>query len=172
MLKIIKLLAICLFTLTSAASSANAPDLSLVDLDGKQRHVNEYIGKGQWTVVVIWAEDCEVCNAEIQSYDFFHDEHKNKNARVLGVTVDGKEKIALSRDFVKRHGLTFPNLLIEPDMKEIGKFGGGNFVGTPTIYIYSPEGQIVAAQPGAVPISIIEDFINKQEAEKTASADK
>jgi hypothetical protein len=44
-------------------------------------------------------------------------------------------------------------------MSEILKFGGGNFIGTPTFYIYTPGGEIVASQAGAVPVHIIEDFI-------------
>lgn len=143
----------------SLPAVANTPDLLLMDLEGKQHRLNEYVGKGQWTVVVLWAEDCEICNAEIEALDFFHDEHKNKNARVLGVTIDGADKIALSRDFVKRHGLSFPNLVIEPDMAQISKFGGGDFIGTPTFYIYTPEGQIVASQAGAVPNDVLEKFI-------------
>lgn len=78
-----------------------------------------YVGQGQWTVVVIWAEDCEICNAEIETFDFFHEEHNNRAARVLGVSIDGKEKIELARDFVIRHDLSFPNLIIEPEMSEI-----------------------------------------------------
>lgn len=138
---------------------ASAPQLSLKDMDGIEQPLNQYIGQGKWTVLVIWAEDCEVCNADIETYDFFHEDHKNKNAQVLGVSVDGWDKIKLARDFVKRHSLSFPNLVIEPDMNEIQKLGGGDFVGTPTIFIYTPDGEIVAAQAGAVPVNIIEDFI-------------
>jgi len=149
-----------LIILLPATVYAMAPDLSLKDLNGNERPLSQYIGQGKWTVLVIWADDCEVCNAEIETYDFFHEEHKDKDAQVLGVSVDGRDKIKLARDFVKRHSLSFPNLVIEPDMNGILKLGGGNFVGTPTIYIYTPEGEIVASQAGAVPINIIEDFIN------------
>jgi len=149
-----------LVLLLPSTAYASAPQLSLKDMDGIEQPLNQYIGKGKWTVLVIWAEDCEACNAEIENYDFFHEEHKKLNAQILGVSVDGWDKIKLARDFVKRHGLSFPNLVIEPDMNEILKLGGESFVGTPTIYIYSPDGQIVAAQAGAVPVNIIEDFIN------------
>jgi peroxiredoxin len=148
-----------LVLLLPSSAYASAPQLSLKDMDGIEQPLNQYIGQGKWTVLVIWAEDCEACNAEIENYDFFHEEHKKLNAQILGVSVDGWDKIKLARDFVKRHGLSFPNLVIEPDMNEILKLGGESFVGTPTIYIYTPDGQIVAAQAGAVPVNIIEDFI-------------
>jgi peroxiredoxin len=149
--------------LAPISSMASAPDLKLKDLSGGEQHLSQLIGQGQWTVVVLWAEDCEVCNAEIQSLDFFHDEHKNKDARILGISIDGEEKIKLAQEFVKRHDLSFPNLLIEPDMRQISKLGGGDFIGTPTFYIYTPEGEIVASQAGAVPVNILEDFINNWE---------
>jgi peroxiredoxin len=155
-----KIFTFCLLiALIPASVSGSTPDFMLSDLSGNQHSLSQYIGQGQWTVVVIWAEDCEVCNAEIETFDFFHQQNNSKNARVLGVSIDGKEKIELARDFVKRHDLSFTNLIIEPEMSEILKFGGGNFVGTPTIYIYTPGGEIVAAQAGAVPVNIIEDFI-------------
>jgi peroxiredoxin len=158
-MKVQSLLLLLLIFLLPSSAYASAPQLSLKNLDGVEQPLNQYIGQGKWTVLVIWAEDCEACNAEIENYDFFHEEHKTKNATILGVSVDGWDKIKLARNFVKRHDLSFPNLVIEPDMNEILKLGGGNFVGTPTIYIYTPEGEIVASQAGAVPIHIIEDFI-------------
>lgn len=151
-----------LFTLIPSSAFASAPQINLKNMDGVEQPLNQYIGQGKWTVLVIWAEDCEVCNAEIETYDFFHEEHKDKDAQILGVSVDGWDKIKLARGFVKRHELSFPNLVIEPDMNEILKLGGGNFVGTPTIYIYTPEGEIVASQAGAVPIDIIDDFIKNR----------
>jgi len=155
-----KLIFYFLFALLPFSASAAAPDLSLNDFSGKEHQLSEYIGNGQWTVVVMWAEDCEVCNAEIANIDKFHKEYKDKNARILGVSIDGKDKIDLAKDFVKRHSVSFPNLIIEPDMKYIGKFGGGDLLGTPTFYIFTPEGKIVAAQAGGVPMNIIEDFIS------------
>jgi len=154
-----KLIFYILITLLPLTVSAAVPDFSLKDLSGKEHKISEYIGNGQWTVVVMWAEDCEVCNAEIAGIDMFHEEFKDKNTRILGVSIDGWDKIDMARDFVKRHDLSFPNLIVEPDMKYIGKFGGGDFIGTPTFYIYTPEGEIVASQAGGVPMNIIEDFI-------------
>lgn len=154
-----KLIFYFLITLLPLSAFATAPDLNLKDMSGKAHQLSEYIGNGQWTVVVMWANDCHVCNAEIEGIDMFHEEHKDKNARILGVSIDGWDKIDLARNFVKRHDLSFPNLIVEPDMKYIEKFGGGDFVGTPTFYIYTPEGEIVASQAGGVPMNIIEDFI-------------
>ena len=58
---------------------------TLRDFDGNPHHLSEYIGNGKWTVVAIWENDCPICNAEIQTMEFFHLDRKDKDATVLGV---------------------------------------------------------------------------------------
>lgn len=153
-----KILFLILLVLTTPAL-ATSPDLSFRDFNGKDRHASEFIGNGNWTVVVIWENDCPICNAEIQTMEFFHLDHKDKDAIVLGVSIDGWEKRDLAKAFIERHDLTFTNLLIELDIAELQKFGGGMFVGTPTFYIYDPSGEIVARQIGPLPLDALENFI-------------
>lgn len=47
------------------------PDLVLKDFSGNNRNISDYIGKDKWTVVVVWAHDCSVCNNEIHHNDLF-----------------------------------------------------------------------------------------------------
>lgn len=133
----------------------------LKDFEGKPYKLEDFTGKGKWTVVMFWASDCHVCNAEVQQYIQFHQAHKGENASILGVTLDGQSKLAAARDFVKRHSVTFPNLVGEPE--EIADLyhtlTGTPWVGTPTFLVYDPKGGLKAAQPGAVPSELIEQFI-------------
>jgi peroxiredoxin len=154
-----RLLFLLLTLFLPASAIAAAPDLTLRDFNGAERHVSEFIGNGKWTVVAIWEHDCPICNAEIQTMEFFHLDHKDKDAIVLGVSIDGWKKRDLARDFVERHDLSFPNLLIEMKIEELMKFGGGMFYGTPTFFIYNPAGKIVARQIGPLPIDALENFI-------------
>lgn len=135
-----------------------APNVALKDLDGKARNANEFIGKGKWTVVAFWAHDCTICRQEIHHMAFFHDAHRKKNAEVLGVSVDGYANKEKARTFVEEHALTFPNLIGDP--AAVAQFGAGSLVGTPTYYIYAPDGTLAARQVGAVTQEQIEDFIN------------
>lgn len=136
-----------------------APDIELKDLAGKASNVNQYIGHGKWTVVVAWAHDCHVCNQEIHHMVFLHDEHKKKDATVLGISVDGYAKRRQAAAFIERHGLDFPNLITEPEQAIMRRFGAGSFVGTPTYYVYDPKGKLVAKNVGAVTQEDIEAFI-------------
>jgi thiol-disulfide isomerase/thioredoxin len=63
-------------------------DLMLEGIDGKQHSLNEYIGKGQWVIVNVWATACPSCQRELFDLVSFHDGHYMKDAMVLGLTLD------------------------------------------------------------------------------------
>ena len=125
------LLSITLAVLMSTTHAA-VPDIALQTLDGQPRNVNEFIGKGKWVIVVFWVHDCRVCASEIHNMNAFHVAHKDKDAIVLGVTIDGAALLDRARGFAEAHKLQFMNLVAEPEAEIIERFGGGKFVGTPT----------------------------------------
>ena len=140
-------------------ASAAGPDVRLKDMDGKQRNANEYIGQGKWTVVAVWAADCAICNQEIHHMASFHAAHKDTDATVLGVSIDGHDRKKQALGFVQGHRLPFPNLLAE--LPQMQKFGGGPVMGTPTYFIYSPQGKLLAAQVGPITQEHAEKYIAK-----------
>lgn len=135
----------------------------LRDFDGEQRSIQEFTGDGKWLVVMIWAHDCEVCNAEAYRYVDFHTFHKDDDARMLGISIDGKRYSDQARAFIERHNINFPNLIGEPEAVAdlYTRLAGRPWLGTPTFLIYDPSGELRAQQVGAVPPRIIEDFIAK-----------
>jgi peroxiredoxin len=160
-----KIIGLLLVLLIPMFAHAATPDIPVKDMQGHERNMSDYIGRGDWTVVVIWAHNCHVCNQEIHQMSFFHDEHKGKGVKVLGVSVDGWAKQKQAQGFVKEHELEFPNLIIEPQQEMMIRFGGGRFVGTPTFYVYTPKGELVARNIGPVGGDTIAQFIksyNKQ----------
>ena len=162
-----------IFMLFAMLSPALAVDINaglLKGFDGSIHSLNEYTGKGKWTVVMLWASDCHACNAEAKQYVKFHKAHKDKNATILGVSLDGAMKKAEANAFIERHGVTFPNLIDEPGKIEnlYASLSGQRWIGTPSFLIYSPAGELRAAQVGAVPTNIIESFIDKESAKESA----
>ena len=143
-----------------SAANVNA-EASLQSLEGKPEKLSDYTGKGQWTVVILWASDCHVCNAEAEQYIQFHEAHKNNDAQILGLSLDGQQKLDAAKDFMKRHDVTYHSLIGEPEVvaSMYEDLTGGHWVGTPTFLIYDRAGKLKAAQPGAVPAEIIEGFI-------------
>lgn len=141
---------------------------SLQDFDGKPVSLEQFTGKGKWTIVMIWASYCHICNKEASHYEQFHQNHKNKDAVMLGVSMDGLANKPAALSFVKEHKLTFPNIIGEPQAVADLFYDatGENWVGTPTFLIYSPAGKLTVQEVGAVPVAIIEQFLQQQAANK------
>lgn len=140
----------------------------LQDFNGKSASIEQYTGKGKWTVVMFWASDCLICNKEARHYDAFHKKHKDSDATVLGVSLDGQANKKAALGFIKEHELHFPNLIGEAE--DIAVFfydsTGEHWTGTPTFLIYSPTGKLTVQQVGAVPVPILEEFLKQQAAAK------
>lgn len=135
------------------------------DFKGKPANMTDYIGKGKWVIVMIWASDCHLCNKEAKNYDNFHQQHKNKDAIILGLSTDGKAKLAEAKSFIKRHDLHFPNIIGENRDVAIRfqNLTGVEWTGTPSFLVYSPEGELAVQQSGAVPVYLIEEFLQQQQ---------
>jgi len=134
---------------------------SLTELDGSPASINDYAGKGKWLVVMFWASDCHICNKEAHQYVAMHERHKDGNINVLGITTDGLENKAAAKNFINEHQLNFPNLIgsLEDIAGMYYDLTGNQWIGTPTFFIYNPEGKLGVADAGAIPAKIIEDFI-------------
>ena len=153
------LFSVILLSADSAASSGQ-----LYDLQGQPRSITEFVGQGQWTVVMFWASDCHVCNAEVHEYVLFHDAFHDKQAAVLGISLDGHARKAEALRFIDRHMVDFPNLIGEPGTvaKLYTRLVGEPWLGTPSFLVFSPAGELRARQVGAVPAELIEAFIERE----------
>jgi peroxiredoxin len=149
-----------LFLVVALAASASAGPV-LRDFDGAERDLKEFTSESRWLVVMFWASDCHVCNAEARHYVDFHERHKDTGAAVLGVALDGYAGRDAARRFIERNALTFPNLIADavPLQRWYEELTGEPFFGTPTFLIIAPGGAIAAKQAGAAPVALIENFI-------------
>lgn len=131
--------------------------------------VEDYRMPGQWLIVVMWASDCSVCNREAHAYQDFHFTHSDHDASVLGISLDGHTRLEEARAFVSRHGVEHPNLIGEPAV--VAAFyeaaTGTPWIGTPSILVYSPGGELAAGQAGAVPVILIERLIASHPGDST-----
>ncbi|MBT9614063.1 MAG: TlpA family protein disulfide reductase [Burkholderiales bacterium] len=150
-------------TLAGAAS----PDVTLNDVYGKPHHFSEYIGRGHWTVLVVWGPRCPPCIEEMPELQGFHDDHEKGKARVLGIAVDfptfGQARRDEVAQFADDHLITFPLLL--GNAEAFTRFGGADLQGMPTTLIYDRKGAIVVRHTGSITRDMIERFITKWDAE-------
>jgi peroxiredoxin len=141
-----------------AVSSLSAA-AGLTDMDGKPTSLEDFTGKGKWTVVMVWASDCLVCNTE--AHEYVDLQTRRPDIQMLGLTLDGEANKADALAFIKEHKLNFPNLIGEPETIAglYYDLTGGFFAGTPTFLVFSPQGTLTAADAGAIPPRLIEEFI-------------
>lgn len=142
--------------------SGPAPaDSAFRDMQGNIVTLEEQQTPGEWTVVMIWASDCHVCNQEAGEYSQFHLKHMDKNANVVGISIDGIAGKADAVAFVQRNEVLFPSLIA--DVSTVAEWylarTGEAFRATPTFVLIDGAGEVRAAQAGAVPTNIIENFI-------------
>jgi len=128
-------------------------------IGGQDSSLAEMMVPGQWNVVMIWSADCHVCNLEAGKYNEFQSQHANVDANVIGISLDGTE--AKAHGFVKRHQLIYPNLVgsVQEVANLYGTETGESFRATPSFMLYSPSGELKAAQAGGVSPEVIERFM-------------
>lgn len=149
------------FLLLFCVADAPGADGLFRDFQGKPRALGEFTSKGQWTIVMIWAHDCHVCNQEAAAYVDFHRRHRERDATMLGISMDGPEQKASAEAFVRRHRIDFPNLIADPETLAawFRDLTGAQLLGTPTFLVYDPQGRLLAQEAGAVPTQLIEEFM-------------
>jgi thiol-disulfide isomerase/thioredoxin len=142
----------------SFSAQAEPAEFTLLDMKDKQHKLSDY--RGKWVVVNYWATWCPPCLTEIPELVDFHEDHKDKDAVVLGVNFEDIGIEGLKR-FSEEYFMNYPVLRTKPGASS----ALGVIPGLPTTYLVSPEGEVVARQVGPVTAKLIAEFINQQTSE-------
>lgn len=143
---------------TWSGLSLSAPpkeDIKFISLDGQESLLSDY--KGKWVIVNLWATWCPPCLVEIPDLVMFHEEHKDKDAIVIGVNYEAND-VKKVKAFAESQMINYPIVRFE------GKVDGrtspfGPLQGLPTTYMVAPDGSVVAARTGMVDQKMLESFI-------------
>lgn len=156
--KIIKIAFVAVITSLLAITSVQANDeIKFKTLDGKIVKLSDY--KGKWVIVNYWATWCPPCLVEMPELSLFHEEHKDKDAIVLGVNYESIST-GLVKQFLTEQMIEFPVV------QEINGPNGrttsfGPLKGLPTTYMVSPSGEVVETRVGMIDQKMLEGFIAK-----------
>lgn len=153
---------LALFTLSQAVLS-EAHDIELEDVNGTYQSLDKYIGNGKWVVVNVWATACPYCREELYDLTEFHERHQNKDAIVIGLTVDwpsfgypDKEELA---NYAMEYFIDFPLLMV--DQKLATRIVGKPVDMIPLTFFYNPDGQLVHRINGVVTEKMLEQVIKQ-----------
>ena len=138
-----------------------AVELSLPDLDGRQRSLTELAGK--WVLINFWASWCTPCISEMPSIQRLARQMTDKPFAVIGVNVgESQRRVQVT---AARLGLEFPVLLDQ----DSALFNGWGATVLPTTYLLDPAGRMryVGRGPlewdGVETVTVIEELMSEAE---------
>ena len=156
-----RILIVAALVVLSSDVVARASDFEVRTMDGKDVPLSSYFEPGKWTMVMLWTTYCTTCRKQYPIISEFHDKHKDTDAKVVGISLDGHALMDKVRDYVVAQPISF-----ETSVVEIAKFSKAykaitedNFTGTPTCLMFDPSGAMVAHAAGPMKIEIAERFI-------------
>lgn len=109
-----------------------------VEYGGKTTRLSDYVGKGKYVLVDFWASWCGPCRAEIPNLIKVYEQYKEKGLVVLGVAVNDKPEDTLKA--IEKDKITYPQILNSQNIA--AETYGFNSI--PTIYLFGPDGRVVA----------------------------
>ena len=143
----------------SAPSYSESTKLTLFDVNGIERAMNDYIGHQKWVLLNVWSPSCSFCVQELPQITLF--KKNNPEVPVIAVTLDYPSfeygRIDIINGFLKKYPQDYPIFLA--DIDQVSKLIGMRLVGIPLIALFNPEGKPVARWPGEIEINEIEKFI-------------
>lgn len=154
-----------IFILLSVGNIAHASNwIEVRTLEGKITTLSQHFEKGKWTLVMLWTSDCGVCQSEYPVMSEFHDKHKDKDAKVIGVSLDGYSQLDSITQHINEMPMSFENLIGEISVVAFNYEASTEepLRGTPTYMMFNPQGQLVGHNPGPVKIEVLEKFISKK----------
>ncbi len=120
-----------------------APASPLPDLDGSgSGSLADY--RGRWVLVNFWASWCIPCREEAPALESFQRRHGGRDFTVLGI--DSRDLSGDGRAFVRRYGLTYPQLR-DGDGEAADDFGT---TGVPESFLVDPRGRVRLVVVGPV----------------------
>ena len=111
-----------------------APDFTLVDLNGEEHRLSDY--KGQGVFLNFWGTWCKPCAKEMPAMDRQYEVFKDQGVQILAVNI-AQSNFEVER-FADQYGLDFP-IVIDKTKSVMEAY---NIDPLPTTLLINPEGEI------------------------------
>jgi len=109
-----KILFVALLSLSSSLYAAKLPDVEFLGSDTQVHHLEDYVGNGKWTTIVVWGPKCPACINEMPNIQDLYDDKETTNINVIGLVIDypsfSYAKLKQVQQFEEDYFITFPNL--------------------------------------------------------------
>ena len=129
-------------------------DIKGVDKDGKELSLSDFIGKGNYVLVDMWASWCMPCRGEIPNLAKLHQRYHNKGLTVVGILTEDKPENLTKA--MKEEKISW-NQIFDKDRTAMDKYG---INGIPFIFLLSPDGTILERDlRGEAMIATVDEYM-------------
>ena len=114
---------------------------------------------------MLWAADCSVCAQEYPAISDFHTRHRDTDAKVIGVSLDGYSQLEKITRHISEMPMTFDNLIGELNVVafQYRTATAKPLQGTPTYLMFNPQGQFAGHHVGPISSEALEKFIQRHQ---------
>ncbi len=116
-----------------------APAFTLPSLDGKE-HSLEALRSAGHVMLVFWQTECVYCYSHIGDFNRLHEQYHGKGLTVAAINIMGEYPKEVE-EYATSNGLKY--LVLSDRVKNIDVAEDYHVVGTPTIVVVAPSGEIV-----------------------------
>lgn len=148
--------------MAALTAGTRAPEFSLPALDGSKFSLTEALKRGP-VLAAFYKVSCPVCQYTFPFLERLHIAYGNRKIMIVGISQDDQRNTGA---FLKEYGVTFPNLLDDPNGYAVSNAYG--LTNVPTWFLIGQDGEIEISSVGWVRQEI-EDLNRKlAEAEQTS----
>ena len=142
-------------TTPTGSQRTAAPDFTVVDMDGNERKLSEFIGKP--IILNFWASWCGPCKMEMPDFDEAYREYGTEiHFLMVNCTTSSRETMDSAKSLIADEGFTFP-VYFDTTGEASGLYGAYSI---PLTYFIDAEGYLTAYAQGAIDAEVLQTGID------------
>jgi peroxiredoxin len=131
----------------------SVPDVQVENLEGKKVNLQDYVGKGDLTILSFWATWCKPCKTELDAINAIYEEWQEKfGVELVAVSIDNTRTSRRVIPMVEQKG--WPYTILTDTNQNVQR--ALNFRSIPQTFLVNGEGKIIYSHSGYTPGSEFE----------------